>query len=148
MRRRDPEANVGCVNWPIETCENTGEGGMWVYVFVLAEDREDEFVHCCGPATTISLPMPDVVTSDPGRVYEGAPSDPGDETSHAWCNAGRPVLAAACLGTSGGSWYDERFGRYWACAREDLTEAGRTLMDGLSALYGGAIVHLTTYLDT
>jgi len=148
MRRRDPQANTGCINWPTNTCQNTGEGGMWAYAIVApTEDWEDNFVHCYGPTTTINLPMPDVVTNDSGEIYENLP-EPDDTYPHAWCHVGKPVLAAICLGTSGGSWHDERTGDYWACTQDDLTDAGRALIDGLSALYGNVTVHITTYLDT
>lgn len=58
----------GCVKWPDSGYRDTGEGGMWVYAFVLA-DAASGFIRCCGPAATVSLPLPDVVLRDDGDVY-------------------------------------------------------------------------------
>lgn len=144
--RHDPNSNAGCINWPDNTTnEDTGEGGMWVYAYVLASDAEDH-VQCCGPSSTLALPMPDVVVADPGNVYPDNCWSANRSDPHANCYAGYPIVAAILLGSTGGSWHNDS--GYFACTNADLTDAGRDLLDKLGQLYGGAPVHLVTYLDT
>lgn len=154
----------GYIDWPVHLTDS-GEGGMWVYAMVLADDAHD-FVHCCGPAATIALPLPDVVVSDPARIYPPMrnewwrdPDPVGLDTPEGRrayttllenrlfdrMSNGSSVLAAVCLGTSSGSWTDEH--DHWRCTAVDLTDAGRALVRSLESLYD-APVALVTYLDT
>lgn len=54
-----------------------------------------------------------------------------------------------CLGTSGGSWWreNENGGDCWRATRDDLTDPGRALLDGLADLHGHEPV-IVTFLDT
>lgn len=158
----------GCVKWPDSGYRDTGEGGMWVYAFVLA-DAASGFIRCCGPAATVSLPLPDVVLRDDGDVYPAewpdwrAPDDLSAKDAatedgrrkyrirvERWIrdryHHGRDVLAAVCVGTSACSWHHEDLG-YWTCTPGELTDGGADLLRGLEKLYGIAPV-LVTFLDT
>lgn len=66
MTRRDSTGNTGHINWPTHL-NDSQEGGMWVYAFVTTADAHN-FEACCGPSGTLALPMPDVISHDPGRV--------------------------------------------------------------------------------
>lgn len=157
---------TGYVIWPTD-CRDTGEGGLWVYAVVLA-DRVVDFVACHGPDTTVALPLPDVVLSDDDQVYPPEEKnwwhrpEPENLTDPAalkdfvmrvemWVyrrvTHGSSVLAAVCLGSSGGSWWNEDMGEYWRCTPETLTDEGRALLNSLAKLYG-AEPSLITYLDT
>ncbi len=95
---------TGYVQWPegIDGWRDSGEGGMWVVAFWLAEFsvevcepmfdpaadlpeedrgrmhtfRRDPFVRCHGPESTIALPFPDSVASaeEADRVYRDPPA--------------------------------------------------------------------------
>ena len=172
MTRRSPAADtLSGVRWPVDVdhVRDTGEGGLWCYALVLAATypARDPLVHCCGPAQTVALPLPDVVVHDPGQVYPPytghgpdpappRPGDPEDLRRYTWaireqetdrlCH-GAPVLAAVLLGSSGGSWWDNRASHYWRPGRDDLTPAGIAVVQALEALHQRP-VHLTVYLDT
>lgn len=149
----------GWVAWPDAdpTWKDTGEGGMWVYAFVLAagdgDPGSDAFVRCHGPAETICLPMPDVVVSDTepavyptghsARVLE---TPPGEDRVIGVFDAGYSVLAAVCLGSSSVPYGNHEIG-HWQCRDTDLTHEGRILLAHLRQLYGRNPV-LVTYLDT
>ncbi len=72
--------NSGCVNWPGAGPStgwiDSGEGGLWAYVFFLADDAEaDEgappFDEAHGADSVVALTLPDAVTSDDAAVYAG-----------------------------------------------------------------------------
>lgn len=148
-------ASSGWVVWPElgERWHDTGEGGMWVHAFWLADysrDDSDPFVHCCGVQATIALPHPDVVagvwpgTLPDGRFYQ--PLSWPRPDSDVLRNAGPPVLAALCLGSTGVSYCTDDDG-YFICAPGDLTGAGKRLLAAASQLYEREPV-IVTYLDT
>lgn len=67
----------GHVLWPDETSGfvDTGEGGMWAYVFI-ADEREqgaDPFDECHTPGGVVALPVQDVVVRDRGGIYDPRP---------------------------------------------------------------------------
>lgn len=133
--RCDPPAITGCVNWPTHTSHvDTGEGGMWVYAYITDRDAPD-FEACYGPTQTVTLAEPDALIHDPGQIH-------GDD-----CR----ILAAVCLGSTGGSWVATTpqgdHIDYWQCAASDLTTDGRNLVAALERMFG-APVHICTYLDT
>ena len=166
----DPGANSGCINWPTHL-RDSGEGGMWVHALVLAgKDRSarhgDTFVNCCEVEGTIALPQANVCSSDNRGLYMAPEVEYGhDDYDMQVMTSGPTVLAALCLGTSGGSWSylgDEVRGEYgeyeadmrrrgddvyWQCREEDLTPDGVALVESLRKLYGRD-VELVTYLDT
>lgn len=167
--------STGWIKWPdISSGEwtDSGEGGVWVYAFwpcqfseevtkptyAVPPDHElasetmtfeyDPFVRCIGPESTIALPNPDVLLSD-DQIYplEDVPLSAQDREADLWhmFDAGVPVLAAVCLGTSGHSYVNND--GYWHCAEDDLTDKGQALLAVLNQLYTREPV-LVTYLDT
>lgn len=146
--------STGWVTWPSlpsERWHDTGEGGMWVMAYYLASPGRDDFVRCCGPKGTIALPLPDrEISPAASRVYrdiEGTAALPwGMDRTEAVYDAGWPVLAAFCVGTSGTSLADAN-GDYFDASFEDLTLRGANVLTALSQLYGRSPV-LVTYLDT
>ncbi len=169
---------TGGVNWPAGQPEwkVTGEGGMWVHAFWLADFstpqtqyryavapdhplaevtdvyQRDPFIRCHGPETTICLPQPDCPVSDSTpRVYHPRPELDRDTDLEGYTigvyDAGYAVLAAVCLGTSGMSFRHADTGEPWQCTEDDLSHQGLAALAVLDLLYGRAAV-LVTYLDT
>ena len=144
-RRRDGSASSGWVRWPTHLT-STGEGGMFVYAIVPSLDRDDPFEVCCGVASA-ELRRREVLVPEPGQ---------GNNPERRWWPRGRggssvDLLAAVCLGSTGGSWYTGDLallnGRMWTATYADLTEEGQALVRALMDLYGRP-VHLLTFLDT
>jgi hypothetical protein len=144
----------GWVDWPHPSptrWHDTGEGGMWVYAF-WPYDTDQAFVRCNDVESTIALPMPDFVTSDKANeIYLGVEELGNravtiDGQIMAALDAGTPVLAAVCLGSTSSS-YANPAGAYWQCTVNDLTDEGMTLIRLLTMLYRRRVV-LITYLDT
>lgn len=124
---------------------------MWVYAYWLADEDGEAFVHCHGPQTTISLPLPDSCI-DNGEVYDNPgliPPRDVDLEEHLimTLNAGREALAAVCLGTTSTCWTRVDNGDYWVCSDYDLTPVGLSTVNALSGLYGRR-PKLVTYIDT
>lgn len=164
------EGSTGWINWPTHL-NDTGEGGMWVYAFwvsdldsrtIVVNENEpaekiailrDSFVKCFGPQTTLALPWQNfVVSSNERQIYVPSedfpdPKEDRDAFNMAIADAGVPVLAAVCLGTSVHSWTDYEGNDYWSCTEEDLTKPGHMLVASLNRLYGREAI-LITYLDT
>lgn len=57
------------------------------------------------------------------------------------------LLAAVCLGSSGGSFWNDEKGCYWRCTKDDLTNEGKVLLDILEKTYGRQ-PYILTFLDT
>jgi hypothetical protein len=172
MRRRTDSVS-GHVNWPSERdgYHDTGEGGLWAYVFFLQqpEGDADPFDDCSDPGTVIMLPRPDVVCHDDGGIYDPHmtykpyPQAPradmlsrtaATDYAHAlqshdreMLDAGMNVLAAVCLGSTGRSWFSDRNGAYFKVTADELDVDGRQLIDTLAEFYGRS-PHFVTYLDT
>lgn len=167
----------GCVNWPTpaDGYHDSGEGGLWAYVFFKADDAAS-FADCHTPAGVIALPQQDVVSHDPAEIYERGlalaeyPSYPRDPTTRAplaqvtqqqaieyanahadfylsTLDAGTSVLAALCLGSTSLSLFSDSRGEYFEVTRDTLTQQGQFLVDQLSAFYGRPPCFVT-YLDT
>ncbi len=110
----------------------------------------DAFVVCNEVEHVIALPMPDCPVSDTtSLIYDMSPTavpmSPADPVGYD--NAGVPVLAAVCLGTSRLAYQHVTTGQPWQCTVEDLTAQGYSLYALLSQLYGRGLV-LGAYLDT
>jgi len=167
MDRRNPQANTGYVNWPTHLI-NTREGGMFVYVVV---PMTKPFQMCCGVPSAYLLMAESLIEEDPnaGSFTDSA----GWPLQDKWFPALRskdgqnnifsdddfiisrylscPLLAAVCLGSSGGSFWDGdkdyHDGQYWYCKMDDLTEKGKEIVRVLEELYG-VTPSLLTFLDT
>lgn len=152
MPRFDPNSHSGFIAWP-KHLKNTGEGGMFVYAVVPPTEAfsDDKFIHCSG--------VDSVYLEYPGRLLEEDSENrvlerawfPDITLSYEYQNRLTiPLLAAVCLGSTGGAWYDEAAGgsgRYWICTLDDLTVRGISLMANLRDLYGRE-AQLLTFLDT
>src|SRR5882724_9194746 len=55
----------------------------------------------------------------------------------------RPMDAVIVIGFSDEVWWDVSADRYWQAARDDLTGAGRALLESLDEVYGRRAVLLT-----
>ena len=141
---------TGWVNWPVRLphsrWQDSGEGGMWVHAFWPCDfsagtDLHDSFIRCTGPEAVIALPTQDAPIGDTAAtIYDRQPD--GKE----YLDAGVPVLAAVCLGTTSISYVDADTGAYWQCTEVDLTGRGQALLRTLSNLYSRSPI-LVTYLD-
>ena len=169
--------NRGYITWPDRRFTTDPLlGGMWVYAFWLADYTEpvdaglnivnaditglarDPFIHCSGPEHTIMLPKPERALRG-GNVYpsdlEQPPVDPTDPDALArgtylrhTLDAGVPVLAAICLGSTAKVYVNGTQDTYWAATPKDLNRRGRKLMKALSDLFGAdRPVELVTYVD-
>lgn len=162
------QTEAGCVRWPVDVPDwtDSGEGGMWVTAYWLADFESvveskgrtwdgieftvprDPFIKCHGPDSTIGLPVPEWVTSpNYAQVYEV--TDPEDDPHTIDVNpysAGRGVLAAAVLATTRAS-YVNSDGKHWHAEVADLTVLGQKIIQVISLNYLRTPV-LVTYLDT
>jgi len=133
VKRFDPSANNGFVKWPanLPGFHSTGEGGMSVYALfpekIKPGEVEDEFYNCF-PGFGIKANIHESPLTDLNEVQD------------------RYLLAAVCLGTSGGSWADEH-GIMWTADWEDLQDAGVKILNELELVYGVEAT-LVTVLDT
>lgn len=132
MKRCDGNANNGFIKWPNATpgIHNSGEGGMSVYALFPETIRpgaiEDEFYHCF-PGMGIKANVHESPVSDLNEVQD------------------RHLLAALCLGTSGGSWTKED-GEFWEAGWDDLQDAAVKILNELELVYGVEAV-LVTVVD-
>jgi hypothetical protein len=148
---RNKTAESGWVCWPNwETHENTGEGGLEVYLVVpmTGGPLEDPFYHCLS-SVDVMMTSGDVLfdvckprdfDKKHGRADAYDKSFP-DMISHyvGFC-------AILCLGSSGSSWC-KKDGDYFHATYETLTYKGKMLYQMLKQLYGREPI-LLTFLDT
>jgi hypothetical protein len=151
MSRCDPTANSGWVAFPEVGADisNSGEGGMTVHALIYSSSSADPFANNAETALGVLLrggPVFSADVADPGAELFGDPANSWDSSSADTC-ASFGLLACVCLGSSGGSFWNERDQQYWAAAREHLTAEGRDLLRNLERLYDRSAVLLTT-LDT
>ena len=134
------------VHWPTDM-ENTGEGGMAVFLIV-PERSAIDWAEC-------SMNMPilraqDVVVQGQRPIEEqvwGVSQYSGMEPeSRAELYKRSDLLACVCLGTTGGSYSDPDWG-YFIAGFSDLTDDGQQLYQLLARLYKVEPV-LITFLDT
>ena len=152
MKRRDATAQTGYVKWPIHLT-NSCEGGMFVYAVV---PYIKDFGMCAGVPSACLMMEESLVEEDPEA---GDLSEVGWPLQNEWFphadmdgwGCGQfdsiPLLAAVCLGSSGGSFFDDERNQYWFCKMEDLTQEGVNLVARLENLYGTS-AKLLTWLDT
>jgi len=170
-RRRNPEARVGFVNFPVDKYENTGEGGVFVRLVVMDGMRNNDFytayLPCCGGFNQFSMDECFLGDDLLDRSYpaDDAPSEVWRERDArlAKCegryfpNLGiqndksfayhlryfsEGFLCAMTIGATG--WSSSR----WVCTFDDLTPDGTALVDSLRRLYPGCEIRLLTFLDT
>ena len=156
--RRNPNSQSGVINWPTHL-ENTGEGGMFVYAIV---PYIEAFQKCCGvscgliKSECLMDPDPNAGDIDPVTQKQFWPLEdkifprindnddsPRDIEKYISCD----LLAAICLGSCGGSFWDKEKEKYWTCTTDDLTAEGKRLVDMLKSMYGDHVQFLT-FLDT
>lgn len=145
MNRRNPEANSGCINWP-QYLTNTGEGGMFVHlVFEVADNLNDSFVNCCGPHSIHVIRAEEFMGNEENENSFFPNTEEKADNYLRYLSV--PLLAAICLGSSGGSWYNNETDEYWQCSEKDLTDEGKEFVRMLEKLYNrkGKFV---TFLDT
>ncbi len=131
-RRRDGNANTGCIRWPVdgENYRNSREGGMSVYAFWTQHPFDKEpFVTCSEGFSLHAKLSESPVSADIGRVTDV------------------PLLGALLLGTSGGSWWSDEREEFWEATEQDLTTHGRVVVEALNHIYGRPAI-LFTVLDT
>lgn len=152
MRRGDGSANTGCINWPTHL-ENPDGMGSYVMAIFPSEGPNDDFVMCWG-ANSVFLMLEEPLIN-PGAEDNDSDEyrlllkkyfpDAHDRKKFA-DELSIKLLAALCLGSSGGLWrYKD--GRLWACKRANLTEEGKKLIKSLEKLYKRKVV-LLTFIDT
>lgn len=142
------------VNWPVddETYRDSGEGGLFAYA-VWAEPNADCFID-----VHPQMPAPDVLVAAVGpmvedfrlqrfnnsdRDYGNGPDSYSAEQFDLQVATGSVVF----LGSTGGSYFQERGGSYFSVTADVLTETGRSVVDTLTAAYGTEPTFVT-YLDT
>lgn len=155
MRRRDPDAIVGYVNFPVNRIPSTGEGGLFVRLVVI--DQDYKYMPCCGGYQSFQLDetflgddlLADVfnktnlsiskelnlIQKTNLKYFPGLNEDGDNKYSSI------PVLAVITIGATGWS-------GPWRCRFEDLTPEGQKLYRSLEQLYPGCSLRLLTFLDT
>lgn len=115
---------------------------------------EDPYVKCTGPDATITLAKPNQVVSvnslyPAERLQRYVPPGSSAKERERYLlsvyDAGAPVLAAICLGSTSRSLvYAD--GSRWECTLTDLTKAGTKIIKLLNQLYNREAC-LVTFLD-
>lgn len=173
-RRRNADAVVGFVNFPMDTIENSGEGGCFVRLVVMDGIKGDgsckAYLPCCGGFNHFSM---DECFLGDDLFDPSYPDDADDEANdEAWkerdtrfikCteryfpNLGEddkksPVYhyryysdAFLCAMTIGATGWSSSG---WVCTFDHLTVDGKALVDSLRKLYDGCEIRLLTFLDT
>ena len=161
MRRREKHI-TGAVKFPVDDprFENTKEGGMFVRAMVTEPNprcdynRHNEtcWMECCGGTHQVQrdetlLGGVELERKLWPRLFD-ANGDPRGTESHEQDYLSVPCLAVINLGSTGWSGWVKANKKYWVCTEEDLTGAGRRILENLRDLYPGREIHLTTWLDT
>lgn len=162
------------VEFPVDGVDgwtDTHEGGLFVMVVVPAPLEVERAWAACHVDVTIGLSLPDVCVTQGAREFWPT----GTELNELWeeervirealekagetelaarsfahrssYEQSREFLAALHIGSTGGSMWSDRLGRFFEAAPETLTPEGRTLLDALRVAYGVEPV-LVTFLDT
>jgi len=143
LSRRNRLASHGLVRFPVddEDWKNSGEGGMSVFaVWKTVPDAVCAFdVAFFGIGNLVSE----------WATREEHENGWNADTMESVCGHRHyiTVASAVYLGSSGGSWWNDREGRYWEASRDDLTVKGLELLKTLEALHGDRAL-LLTVLDT
>ena len=164
-------AGSGWITWPERRTDYTATGGagMWVYAFWLADYRRHEilgglprdlFIHCHGPEFTLTMPRPAHVTSPnhntvypDGRIRQPVEPLAPDAVERgnylrSVLDAGAPVIAAVCLGSTATVYAHPDTGQFWYATLADLSRKGRKLIATLNDMLGPRPAELVTYMDT
>lgn len=145
------------VQWPVpdfdedgsafhQDYQSTGEGGLMVYaVWGYYGQEAPSFL------SEVSLDMKEVLVSVHGPEAERITRN--EIENQRARNRGQeepnPELysAVVLLGSTEASLYSERLDSYFQVTRDELTEKGLTILEGLESLYGREAT-LLTFLDT
>lgn len=161
-RRRNPEANVGFVNFPISRIENSGEGGCFVRLVVIDTKSDTEYMNrwqpCCGGNNHFYMDecfLGDDLLNHSNdwhkrevlfRSCEDRYFPNLNDKTNPFAEADKYVsLDFLCVMTIGASGWSSN---EWVCTREDLTVEGEQLYSSLERLYPGCEIRLLTFLDT
>lgn len=142
------------LNWPTWSEDSgyrdSGEGGLFAYA-VWDTPKAD-----CYMDVHPSLFKGDALVRADGPLrgeFDEQVRDFTNEMSRADFDYDRATLSSAVtlgtvvfLGSTSGSFFDDRVGDYFTASRDSLTEAGLTVISALEAIYGPATY--LTYLDT
>lgn len=142
------------LNWPNWSEDSgyldTGEGGLFAYA-VWASPKSE-----CIVDVHPNLFMGDVLVQADGPLrseFSAQRREFMTGVNGADFNYERLMFSSAVslgtvvfLGSTGGSFYDDRAGAYFTASRNSLTDAGLAVISALEAVYGPATY--LTYLDT
>ena len=166
----------GWVNFPVYRHKSTGEGGMFVVLFVpdvSGSDGLSGWSQCCGPNAYMILGEcfigSDVMPAEVGwKDYPKNHKDldaweakhykpkrfyfPNADTRNKRMNGyekylSQHALAVVNIGSTGWSGWNEETDSCWRCSFDDLTMLGKELYNNLWRLYG-VRPHILTFLDT
>ena len=167
-RRRNPDARVGLVNFPVDKYENSHEGGVFVRLVVIDTEGDKEFMNrwipCCGGFNEFFLDECFLGDDLQDRTYptEDAPSEMWQEREDRLAKCTERYfpnlksvdsddtlscisLGFLCVMTIGATgWSSSK----WVCTFDDLTPEGTALVESLRKLYEGCEIRLLTFLDT
>lgn len=152
MRGYTGDQSVSFVKWPIPgftSLENTGEGGLGVYLLVPEYENDEGWSECAIDMATFKVHGVVVLGQQEieRKLWGWSQYDEGRSWS-ARRDYDRDMAAVVCMGTTGGSWYDqEGASGYFKAGYADFTEEGQTLYDLLIKLYGRK-PYILTLLDT
>jgi len=150
-RRMDRTAMTGSlVNWPTRL---DSYGGCGTSVYAVWPEASDEPMLVCSPGLLLLAQLQEEPIGERGPWAAIFPDiDDGDPEA---AERSTGLLAALLLGTTGASWalrepdadpdapIAECFAGFWAAGPQDLTAAGRTVVDALTQSYGRPPVLLT-----
>lgn len=164
-RRRNPDARVGFVNFPVDKYQNSCEGGVFVRLVVIDTEGDKEFMNrwvpCCGGHQSFHLDecfLGDDLL-DRSYPYKDASEEMWEERQARldMCQkryfprldheeerdySSRHFLCVMTIGATG--WSSSK----WVCTFDDLTPEGTALVESLRKLYKGCEIRLLTFLDT
>ena len=166
-RRRNSDARVGLVNFPVDKYENSHEGGVFVRLVVIDTEGDKEFMNrwipCCGGYQSFHMDECFLGDDLTDRTYPGedAPSEQwverdarlnaceqryfprlNNENEEERDYSSRYFLCVMTIGATG--WSSSK----WVCTFDDLTPEGTALVESLRKLYEGCEIRLLTFLDT
>ena len=156
---------IGYVNFPIDSKEfvSSGEGGLFVELWVIPKDKK-EWMVCCGGQSITTTYTEALIGTDIRKNKDNF--DKGDykdiqrfpleeelfpdiangESNNRYIS--KYLHACVTLGSTGWSGYNKTKGM-WRCTYDDLNSDGKALYELLERLYGDkATLRLVTWLDT
>jgi len=164
---------VNMINWPTPGVlyDDTGEGGLFAYLVVLAPERPDDpcnvdvYAYLSEPDARVPFRMAEPQIWDEGGYHDRARTrlhaaraaleraDEGDLARSLTHLRGEDELSlglrwAGFLGATSASLSNRHVGGYYEAIPDDLTPTGRAVYDALAKEYGEGDVHIITLLDT